>query len=83
MAVRLDEPGHKGGAGAVEHARVTAREAAAALHGGDSRALDEHVAGVWGRAGAVEDHRVGEERLVHVVLREPHYADSTWALATD
>lgn len=68
MVVRLDEPGHEGATLAVDDARVDPGQVAAPLHGGDARALDEHVAGVRSRAGAVEDHRVGEESPVHVVL---------------
>ncbi len=45
MAVRLDEPRHQRGAGAVDDPRRPARQAPAALHRGDALALHQHVAG--------------------------------------
>ena len=70
VAVRLDEAGHHGRAGAVDHARVVPRQPSAPLDGGDALALDQHVTGKRRGATAVEDHRVGDQRSVHGLLRE-------------
>jgi hypothetical protein len=65
VAVRLDEAGHQGGAGAVDDARAVPRQAAAALHRGDALALDEHVAREGRGPAAVQDGGAGDERPGH------------------
>jgi hypothetical protein len=61
MRVRLDQPRHQRGAGAVDRRGVRCRDGARHADRGDAIALDQHVAGERCRTAAVEHRGVAEQ----------------------
>ena len=77
VAVGLDEAGHQRRAGAVDHPRLVARQAAAALNRDDALALDQHVCRKRRGATAVENRGAGDQRAVHRALPERSHNSTT------